>query len=136
MDGHEGRDALEFVCQNLFSRIADEMMENPEDIPQTIRTVFQEVDSEYCEKKALLIKELTATKKGCFRSNNNQVAIPQNTKVGSGCVLSLICIYKNQLIIAGLGDCGIVCSSAGRCCYSLTRHNPWLETERERILVR
>lgn len=136
MDGHEGRDALEFVRKNLFRQIADELMEDPEDIPQTIRAIFQNVDSEYCETKALRVKELIGYNKSCFHSNTSQTAVPQNTKVGSGCVLSLLCIYKNQIVIAGLGDCGIVCSSAGRSCYYPIRHNPYIETERQRILVR
>ena len=60
---------------------------------------------------------------------------PRQRNLGCGGVLTLLCIHNNQLILAGLGDCGIVFSSNGHACYSLLRHNPNVGFEYQRICV-
>lgn len=135
LDGHQGRDAAEYVCDTMFDRIAGTLLTNPEDIQTEIKTVFQDVDKEYCEEKAIQLREiLFPKKKCCFPSRKNMIE-PRQRNLGCGCVLTLLCIHNNQLILAGLGDCGIVFSSNGHACYSLLRHNPNVGFEYQRICV-
>ena len=136
LDGHQGRDAAEYICDTMFDRIAGTLLTNPEDIQTEIKTVFQDVDREYCEEKAIQLREILFPKKRCcFRTDSNMME-PRQRNLGCGCVLTLLCIHNNQLILAGLGDCGIVFSSKGHACYSLLRHNPNVGFEYQRICVR
>lgn len=130
VDGHQGREAAEYVCGTLFDRIANLLLQNPEDIQMEIKSIFQTVDSEYCQEKAVYIREILHPRKRCCFIHPATSSEPQCHNIGCGCVLTLLCIHNNQLILAGLGDCGIVFSSKGRACYSLIRHNPDLEVQR------
>ncbi|KAK8801008.1 hypothetical protein WA538_003939 [Blastocystis sp. DL] len=130
VDGHQGREAAEYVCSTLFDRIANLLLQNPEDIQMEIKNIFQSVDSEYCQEKAVYIREILHPKRQCCFIHPVKSSEPQCHNIGCGCVLTLLCIHNNQLILVGLGDCGIVFSSKGRACYSLIRHNPNLEVQR------
>ena len=130
VDGHQGREAAEYVCGTLFDRIANLLLQNPEDIQMEIKSIFQTVDSEYCQEKVVYIREILHPRKRCCFIHPATSSEPQCHNIGCGCVLTLLCIHNNQLILAGLGDCGIVFSSKGRACYSLIRHNPDLEVQR------
>ena len=80
VDGHQGRNAADYVCSHLFSSLASKLFENPEDIPAEVKVVFQEVDTTYCNEKAkkmnLLLKK---KKKGwCFgkaKEESHEVAV-------------------------------------------------------------
>ena len=50
-------------------------------------------------------------------------------------MLALLCVYQNQLILAGVGDCGICCSVGGKACYWLPKHDLNNPSERARVLV-
>ena len=41
LDGHQGRDAAEYVCDTMFDRIAGTLLTNPEDIQTEIKTVLR-----------------------------------------------------------------------------------------------
>lgn len=68
VDGHQGRNAADYVCSNLFSSLADKLFENPEDIPLEVKRIFQSVDSIYCKEKAEAMQKVLKKKKNpcCF----------------------------------------------------------------------
>lgn len=112
------------------------LFENPENIPDHVREIFQQVDATYCEEKAELLRQITApSRRFCFCGPRRSDLHHENLFLGCGCVLSLLCIHNNQLLLAGLGDCGIVFSIGGRARYALNRHNPTDPLEKQRILV-
>lgn len=146
LDGHQGTDTLNFVIANLFDSIATKLFENPENLEDEIKEIFQHVDSLYCEEKAEQLLSITNPKKSCIpcfsRSPDSHQEVMldslfrlQNLYLGCGCVLTLLCVYNNKLIVAGLGDCGVCFSIGGRSSYSLKRHDLNDASERQRIKV-
>ena len=112
------------------------LFENPENIPDHVCEIFQQIDTTYCEEKAELLRQITApSRRVCFCGSRRSDLHHENLFLGCGCVLSLLCIHNNQLLLAGLGDCGIVFSIGGRARYALNRHNPTDALEKQRILV-
>lgn len=112
------------------------LFDNPEDIPEHVRSIFQQIDTTYCEEKAELLRQITAPRRRfCCCGPRRSDLHHENLFLGCGCVLTALCIHNNQLLLAGLGDCGIVFSIGGRARYSLPRHNPTDILEKQRILV-
>lgn len=68
LDGHQGRNAADYVCSHLFSSLADKLFQNPDDIPSEVKEVFQSVDSTYCKEKAEAMSRLLRKKRNpcCF----------------------------------------------------------------------
>lgn len=66
LDGHQGTDTLNFVVANLFDSIATKLFENPENLQDEIKDIFQHVDSLYCEEKAEQLLSITHRKKSCI----------------------------------------------------------------------
>ena len=136
LDGHQGINALNYVQSTLFDALANMLFENPENIPDHVCEIFQQIDTTYCEEKAELLRQITApSRRACFCGSRRSDLHHENLFLGCGCVLSLLCIHNNQLLLAGLGDCGIVFSIGGRARYALQRHNPTDALEKQRILV-
>ena len=136
LDGHQGINALNYVQSTLFDALANMLFENPENIPDHVCEIFQQIDTTYCEEKAELLRQITApSRRACFCGSRRSDLHHENLFLGCGCVLSLLCIHNNQLLLAGLGDCGIVFSIGGRARYALQRHNPTDALEKQRILM-
>ena len=63
VDGHQGRNAADYVCSHLFSSLASKLFENPEDISAEVKAVFQEVDTTFCNEKAKKMNQLLKKKR-------------------------------------------------------------------------
>ena len=109
-------------------------MGDPEDISTALKEKFQEIDTKYCGERAEYFRKLRHSKNFCPDPKDENVG-EHNQEIGSGSALTLLCIYNNRLILAGLGDCGIVFSSKGKNEYSLRTHKPDNPDEEERIKV-
>ena len=134
IDGHQGHKSVDHVCDNLLPEVVRTVMDDPEDISLALKEKFQEIDTEYCSERAEYIRKLRHSKKLCPHPKDENVG-EHNQEIGSGSALTLLCIYNNRLILAGLGDCGIVFSSKGKKEHFLRIHKPDDADEEKRINV-
>lgn len=134
IDGHQGRKSVDYVLNNLLPEVARTVMDDPGDISISLKEKFQEIDTKYCSERAEYFRKIRHSKKFCSNPKDENGG-EHNQEIGSGSALTLLCIYNNRLILAGLGDCGIVFSSKGKKKHSLRTHKPNDSDEEERIKV-